>query len=389
MVQFFGVPGAEEATAVTGADCVVVALKSRSIPAASAVALSLEAVTWLESLGVAHIYFKYCSTFDSTDRGNIGPVADALAVHRGEQVMLFVPSAPENGRTVYRSQLFVGDELLAESPMRQHPINPMTRSDIRTLLRAQSTVDVASVFLPDVLAGADTVLDRLRSWPGRVNVVGDAVTEQDMDVWGQVAARRRLSSGSAGLASGLARTRKKTGEFELPQPPAGPRMVLAGSCSAATRAQVTIYRLRHPSMFVDPEQLVRDGDRHLAAIRAFVAGALRVGQSPLVYSTAPPEDLAGVQERVGTDRAAQALEAATGEIARYGVTVGVRRLIVAGGETSGAVVDALGLPGVAVGTEVAPGVPWVITLGPVPLGLLLKSGNFGGPEFFGEAVQWQ
>ncbi|MBF4160771.1 3-oxo-tetronate kinase [Nocardioides acrostichi] len=390
VVQLFGVPEGS-LPEVADADCVVVALKTRSIAAADAVEQSLAATRWLESVGVEHVYVKYCSTFDSTPAGNIGPVVDAIAEHRGAGAVLVAPAAPENGRTVYRSRLFVHDQLLAESPMRDHPLNPMRESDLRVVLAEQSDVPIAAVVLPEVLQGPEIVqraIDALAD--PRVNVVADAVTEADLGVLGQVALRHRVSSGSAGLAAGIAASAGHgdvARASALPEPPAGPVVVLSGSCSSATRAQVERFAAEHPSFVLDPVALDA-GPEHLMVALAFVEEALAAGEVPLVYSTTDPAALVGVQERLGVEHAASLVEAAVGALVGRLVEGGVRRVVVAGGETSGAVVAALGPAGVRIGVEVAPGVPWTITLGDEPVGLLLKSGNFGGPDFFEQAASW-
>jgi uncharacterized protein YgbK (DUF1537 family) len=385
-VQFFGVP---EGLDAVDADCVVVAMKTRSVPADEAVARSLEAARWLESIGVDHVYFKYCSTFDSTAAGNIGPVADALAAERGAARVLIAPSAPENGRTVYQSRLFVHDQLLEQSPLKDHPLNPMRKSDLRVLLAEQSAMPVGAVTLPVVSRGIESVREALDAFGAlRLHVVADAVTDADLDVWAAIALEGPMSTGSAGLAGAMARVRAVSGTPAEPTPlPTGPVGFLSGSCSVATQGQVRHYLGGHPGLFVDVRALDR-GDPVIADIERYLDAALERGEAPLVYSTTGTEELAAVQRDLGVERAAHLVETAMAAAARAMVARGVRRVVVAGGETSGAVVDALGPAGIRIGAEVAPGVPWTITTDEAPIALLLKSGNFGTEEFFSIAEAW-
>lgn len=383
VVQFFGVPN-DGWRSIT-ADCIVIALKSRSVDPAIAVTDSLRALAWLREVGVEHVYFKYCSTFDSTPRGNIGPVLDALSDAQRADSVLVVPSAPRNGRTVYRSRLFVWDQLLHESPMKDHPLNPMWDADVRALLRAQTDRPVDALpweQLHAIEAGQTELPD------GVQYLVGDAISEADLRVLGGIALRHSLSSGSAGLATGMAQVwmAGRTASPAVVVPPSGPVAVLAGSASAATREQVTMFRAEHPSFFIDPRAIARGEDVADAAI-AFVRRELE--NAPLVYSTTAPAEITAIQLELGVDHSAQLVEQVMGVLAVALVDAGVRRLVVAGGETAGAAVSALGVEGIRIGEEVDPGVPWTVTLGARPIGLLLKSGNFGAPDFFGKAIAWE
>jgi len=385
-VQFFGVP---DGITSADADCVVVALKTRSVPAHEAVKQSLEAARWLEDLGVEHVYFKYCSTFDSTPAGNIGPVADALAAERGATRVVIAPSAPENGRTVYQSRLFVHDQLLEESPLKDHPLNPMHKSDLRILLAEQSFTPIEAVPLPVVMRGADAVRAAVGAFEGPlVHVVADAVTDDDLDAWAGVALDQPLSTGSAGLAAAMARAHAGSGMIErsVPLPP-GPIGFLSGSASAATQGQVRHFLRTHSGLYVDANALAA-GDQGISDIERYLDEALAKGESPLVYSTTSLDELTTIQRDLGPGVAAHLVETAMAEAARAMVARGVRRLVVAGGETSGAVVQALGPAGIWIGPEVAPGVPWTVTTDDDPIALLLKSGNFGTEEFFSIAEAW-
>ncbi|GAA1422893.1 four-carbon acid sugar kinase family protein [Agrococcus citreus] len=383
-VQHLGVPDEPD---TSGADVVVVALKSRSIPASDAVAQSVAAARWLLEQGAPQLFFKYCSTFDSTDRGNIGPVAVALADLVDAESVVFAPSVPENGRTVYRSHLFVHDQLLSESPLRDHPINPMRDADLRRVLRAQVDEPVAAVHLDVVAQGATAVRDALTAAAdaGTRFVIADAVDDADLVTWGAALTDARLVTGGAGLAVGMARASLLTADaasraFTVP---AGPAAVLSGSCSAATRRQVAHHRDSHPSFELDVRALA-EGDVPIDEAIAFLRS--HVDERPLVYSSSDPDVVAQIQADLGVDASAALVERAFGRIAAAAVDAGVRQIVVAGGETSGAVVNGLGVRSLAIGPEVDPGVPWTSSGGEVPVALLLKSGNFGQDDIFTRAL---
>ncbi|MFD5090253.1 3-oxo-tetronate kinase [Amycolatopsis thailandensis] len=379
-VLFFGVPS--EGKVIPPHDAIVIALKSRAIPAAEAVSTSLRALHWLRNRNAGQIYFKYCSTFDSTPQGNIGPVLDALSQALSPANVLMTPSSPEHGRTQYQGHLFVGDTLLAESPMRDHPTTPMTDSHLPRLLRAQTTTPVALVTHDTLRRGETAVRDAIDGESGYVLV--DALTEEDLRLLGRVAAASPLVAGAAGLAAGLASARASTTPpLTDTAPPTGPAVVLSGSCSARTLEQVAVMkRLGRPAHRLDP---VATPDPE-----ALAAGALAWYDSlsesgPLVYSTSSPAALRRTQQELGVTRAAAILEKATGLIAVGLVERGVRRLVAAGGETSGAVVTALEVHGGVIGAEAAPGVPWIHPVEDHRPALLLKSGNFGDPDLLAKA----
>ncbi|UBU14856.1 3-oxo-tetronate kinase [Nonomuraea gerenzanensis] len=366
-------------------DAVVIALKTRTIHKADAVARSLRALRWLRAHGAAEqVYFKYCSTFDSTPDGNIGPVLDALADAMEAPIVPMTPSSPEHGRTQYNGYLFVGDVLLGESHMRHHPLTPMTDSYLPRLLEAQSAYRSGVVTLPHVRGRAvERRLAELREQGVRYAFV-DALEEEDLMTAGRALARAPLVAGAAGLAGGLAAARAGAGYDDEPAPePSGPAAVLAGSCSARTLQQVQVMieagRPAHRLDVLadqDPDSLTR---RALAWYDALDPGT----GAPLVYSSLEPAKLRRVQDTLGAERSATILETALGRIARGLVERGVTRLVTAGGETSGAVVSALGVPGGVIGAEAARGVPWIFA--PSGPALLLKSGNFGDPDLLLEA----
>ncbi|NJP89349.1 four-carbon acid sugar kinase family protein [Nonomuraea sp. FMUSA5-5] len=369
-------------------DAVVIALKTRTVHKADAVARSLRALRWLRAHGAAEqVYFKYCSTFDSTPEGNIGPVLDALADALEAPIVPMTPSSPEHGRTQYNGYLFVGDVLLGESHMRHHPLTPMTDSYLPRLLEAQSAYRSGVVTLPHVRGQAvERRLAELREQGVRYAFV-DALAEEDLMTAGRALVRAPLVAGAAGLAGGLAAARAgAAGQEETAAPePSGPAAVLAGSCSSRTLEQVQVMiEAGRPAHRLDA---LTDQDADSLARRALAwYDALDASDgAPLIYSSLEPAKLRRVQQALGAERSAALLESAIGRIARGLVERGVTRLVTAGGETSGAVVSALGVPGGVIGAEAARGVPWIF----VPSGpaLLLKSGNFGDPGLLLEATR--
>jgi uncharacterized protein YgbK (DUF1537 family) len=385
-VLLIGVP--EEAVPDTW-QAAVVALKSRSIPADQAVRQSLAALDWLRRRGCRQFVFKYCSTFDSTPDGNIGPVGEALAHALDARGVVACPAFPETGRTVYQGHLFVGDRLLSESGLEHHPLNPMTDPDLRRWLRRQTREPVGHVPLSVVRDGAAATRAALRekAGQGRCLVIVDAVDDGDLRTVGEACAQAPLVTGGSGVARGLPANFRTAGLLEEPEQGfeglAGRGIVLAGSCSAATRLQVDVFRSRHPSLALEPDAVMTH--RVTAADLVAFASEHR-NETPIIYSTAAPEHVAATQERHGRDAVSSVLEALFAEAAVRLAGDGVRRLVVAGGETSGAVVSALGLRALAIGPEIDPGVPALRTVEGPPLALALKSGNFGSPEFFEKAL---
>ncbi len=389
-VQLLGVPSPE--TAVPDADVVVVALKSRTNPVDEAVAMSLGALEWLRAAGVRQVFFKYCSTFDSTETGNIGPVAEALLDALGADFTIACPALPENARSVYLGHLFVGDTLLSESSMRNHPLNPMTDSNLVRFLARQTQCEVGLVPFAVVDDGPEAVraaFEAARNDGQRIAIV-DAVSERDLAAIGLACADLKLITGGSGVALGLPENFRSAGLLEpqehadaLPAVP-GAEAVISGSCSPATLAQVATLRETSPTFEIDPLALA-DGRQTVTQIIDWAVPKLDRGRI-LITASAPPEKVAAVQERLGVATAGELVENAFSEIAVALVQAGVRRLVVAGGETSGAVVSALGIRGLRIGREIAPGVPCTASIGGRPMALALKSGNFGGPAFFTEAL---
>jgi len=391
-VQAIGVP--EDARLAADADAVVVALKSRTIPAAEAVSQSVAALRWLSGAGARQIYFKYCSTFDSTPVGNIGPVADALLEALGADFAIACPAFPENARTLYKGHLFVGDALLSDSPMKDHPLTPMTDANLVRVLARQTKRAVGLVEHKTVRHGAAAIRERFAELRARgtAYAIVDALADEDLMAIGAACADHALVTAGSGVALGLPQNFFAAGLMQ-PRPDAarlpaagGKPAVLAGSCSAATRRQVALMAARHPAHALDP---VTDPDPARLAEKALsaIASALDAGKPFLVYSTAEPAEVAAVQAKLGAERAATLIEDALALVARRLVASGVRRLVVAGGETSGAVVKALAVKALAIGPQIDPGVPWTMSAGTEPrIALALKSGNFGADDFFEKAL---
>jgi 3-dehydrotetronate 4-kinase len=393
-VQTIGVPAAE--LKLPEVDAVVVSLKSRSIDASLAVSRSLAAEQWLRGRGATHVLFKICSTFDSTDKGNIGPVMDALRVSSGDKIVLVTPAFPETGRTVYQGNLFVGPVPLNESPLKDHPLNPMHDSNLVRVLARQSKTRTGLVELAVVARGADAVRAKLADLAakGVGAAIIDAVFDRDLETIGAVALDHHLSVGASGIGLGLARALvgasvvKAEVASAISEPAVGgPAACLAGSCSQATLGQIASAEKVMPVLHLDPDQVIKGKDEQR---RALAWARERLGSGPvLIVSSAAPDEVASLQARHGRDASGHAIEQAMADIAEELVRTGVRRLVVAGGETSGAVVDRLGIPGFRVGAEIAAGVPVLRAVG-VKSGdmlLALKSGNFGGPEFFSDALE--
>jgi len=396
-VQVIGVPDA--ASPAPDADAVVVALKSRTAPVDEAVAQSLAAARWLRAMGAAQIYFKVCSTFDSTPRGNIGPVAEALMDALQADFVLITPAFPVNARTVFKGHLFVGDLLLSDSSMKNHPLTPMTDANLVRVLQAQlDPVRGRRVGLVDyrvVAQGADAIgrrIDDLRA-EGVTLAVVDALNDDDLRTLARAAATLPLVVAGSGLAIGIPALHglQPDARAAMLPPAGGARAVVSGSCSAATHAQVLNFLAAGGEGFaIDPLQLAAGGD---LAAEALAWALPRLGDAPvLVYATAEPAAVRAVQQQLGAEQAGALVEQALSRIAQGLVQAGVGQLIVAGGETSGACVQRLGIQQLRIGPQIDPGVPWCHAATPARaagLHLALKSGNFGGTDFFTRAFRMQ
>ena len=395
-LQTIGVPAASPAADVDAADvdAIVVALKSRTVAAVDAVAQSLAALEWLRRAGCRQFYFKYCSTFDSTPRGNIGPVAEALLDALGAKLAIACPAFPTAGRTIYMGNLFVGELPLSESGMRHHPLTPMTDANLVRVLQAQSRARVGLVPWSAVAAGADAIrarFDTLRAEGVRLAVV-DAITDADLHAIAAACAGHALITAGSGVAIGLPENFRRAGLLplradaaELPQL-TGLEAVISGSCSQATNGQVAHWiESGRPAVRIDPLEIARGADVAAAALRH--ADALLAAGPVLFYATAAPEQVKSVQAELGVEAAGAMVEQTLARIARDLIERGVRRLVVAGGETSGAVVQALDIAALKIGPQIDPGVPWTATLGKHTILLALKSGNFGSRDFFAKSLR--
>lgn len=386
VVQVIGEPA--ENSPAPDADAIVVALKSRTIAPEDAVRQSLASLDWLRSAGCRQFFFKYCSTFDSTDDGNIGPVCDAFLEALGADITIACPAFPENARSVYQGHLFVGEQLLSESPLKDHPLTPMTDPNLVRVLQRQSKAHVGLVPFATVKAGPGAVraaLDDLASNGPAVAIV-DAIDDDNLMTIGAAMNGLALVTGGSGVAMGLPENFRKAGLLEASGPsdefavPEGATVMIAGSCSAATRKQVEIAKATLPHLQIDPDAVARGEP---VAADAIAWANDNVGDGPvLIYSSADPKDVAAVQERLGRAEAGDMIEGVFAEIAQALRNAGVTRFIVAGGETSGAVVSALDVSALRIGPEIDPGVPWTTSTGAEPIALALKSGNFGAEDFF-------
>ena len=389
-IQTIGVPA--PGLDVDDAEAIVVALKIRSIAAGQAVEAATAAYDWLSARGARHVMYKVCSTFDSTDAGNIGPVADALGAKARGGCALVTPAFPETGRTIYLGHLFVGLTPLNESPLKDHPLNPMHDSNLVRVLQRQSKGPVGLIDLMTVEQGSGAI-SRARAEltaQGYRTAIVDAVFERDLEALGDAAAESAFSVGASGLGLGLARAlsrgRAGAAHARALEAVGGGAAILAGSCSRATLEQIAAVENEMPVLRLSSEALIKDSaetDRALKWARD------RIGSGPVVIaSSEEPERVAALQSRYGREKSGHAIEHALGEIALGLVAQGVRRLVVAGGETSGAAVDRLGVSAFRLGPEIAAGVPLMRTVGRNggELQMALKSGNFGGRDFFARAL---
>lgn len=386
-VQVMEVP--DKSADLAGYDAVVVALKTRTCPVSDAVSLSLAAADALLAGGAKQLFFKYCSTFDSTDEGNIGPVAEALLARLDARQAIVCPAFPTNKRTVYQGNLFVGDVPLAESPMKDHPLTPMRDSNLVRVLQRQTKLKVGLIPFAVVDAGPDTIKTAIAAADQRDErfVVLDAITDRHLVDMGTAAAGMKLITGGSGVALGLPANFVRAGLMRAAEAPAtirapkGRALILAGSCSVATRGQVkAAIDAGLPALRLDPLTLAT-GEMTTARIVAWVKDQ-PADRTPLVYSSADPEAVAAAQAKLGRDKAGTIVEEALAAAAVGLADAGFTRLIVAGGETSGAVVNGLGVTALEIGPEIDPGVPWTRAIGGRDMVLALKSGNFGAPDFF-------
>lgn len=372
----------------------VIALKCRTASVTEAVTETGAALAWLERTGARRFFWKYCSTFDSTPSGNIGPVAEALMRTLGTAQTIYCPAFPENGRSVYKGRLFVGDVPLDESPMKDHPLTPMRDSSLERLLAPQVKGEVGAVYWHDVHQGAAAIRVRLDALSARGvgHVVVDALDERDLQSLAEACWDMDLVTGGSALALGLPACYRAHGEIgettALQDPPevTETSLVLSGSCSAMTQAQVTEFAHHAPALKLTPLSLAANFDAELEKALAWLDG-LPLQAPKMIYATAEPQEVALAQEALGREQAGALVERALAALARHALERGIRRFVVAGGETAGAVTQTLAVNRLDIGAEIAPGVPWTFArYGEEPIALALKSGNFGEETFFEDAL---
>lgn len=379
-IQMNGVPNKPLQNIV---DAVVISLKSRSTPVNEAIEQSLQAVSWLQENGCHQFYFKYCSTFDSTAKGNIGPVTDALLDALQEDFTVISPALPINGRTLFNGYLFVGSVLLNESGMQNHPITPMKDANLVRLMDAQSRGKTGLVTSADVFKGVQTIKNRfveLKQQGYRYAVV-DAVDNSQLAVLAEAVSDFKLVTGGSGLGAYMAeRLSGGKSSQDVFTPNKAKTVVLSGSCSVMTNKQVTTYKTKAATIQLDVEQAVNDPN-YVEELYQWVISHLNEPLAPMVYATVPPEVLREIQTKFGVDKASHSIENTFAKLAEKLKKAGVTNFISAGGETSSIIVQQLGFSGFHIGKQIAPGVPWLQAI-EEPIFLALKSGNFGQEDFF-------
>ena len=383
-VQMNGVPDEQLSEDV---DAIVISLKSRSNPAAEAVQQSLAALHWLQKNGATQFYFKYCSTFDSTAAGNIGPVTDALLHALNEDFTIITPALPVNGRTIFNGYLFVGQVLLNESGMQNHPITPMTDANLIRLMDKQAQGKTGLVPYAEVIKGAENVkrcFAQLKQQGYRYAVV-DAVDNSQLAILAEAVAEMKLVTGGSGLAAYMAQYQAQNKQHQAFVPPKGKTVILSGSCSVMTNKQVADYQQKAAAKWLDVSQCLSQ-DNYVEELFSWVVTHLDETFAPMVYATVPPEKLKQIQQQFGAETASRAIEQTFAQLAARLRDYGVTNFITAGGETSSIVVQQLGFKGFRIGKQIAPGVPWLAALD-APIYLALKSGNFGKEGFFSQAQE--
>ncbi len=370
-------------------DACVVSLKSRSCPVHQAISQSLSVLDWAKKQGAEKFFFKYCSTFDSTSKGNIGPVTDALLDALGETATVVCPALPVNGRTVYKGYLFVGDVLLNESGMQNHPITPMKDANLLRLMEDQAQGKAALIDQNIVAKGSKSITKVLRNYrnQGKHYIVIDSICTKDLDI---VAAaiyhEMSLFTGGSGLGGGLAKyiatSQASYGKpaSSLGEPQKAETVILSGSCSLMTQAQVKNYQDKAPAFCLDVAQAIKN-NHYPQEIAAWYQNNNNQPLAPLIYATTDAQALKEIQKNHGGDIASKAIENVFSALAKILQQQGVCNFIIAGGETSGAVVQSLNIQSFYIGPKIAPGVPWVKCT-KNHYSLALKSGNFGDENFF-------
>ena len=390
-IQLLGTPSKNDV--VPSVDAVIIALKTRTILVEDAIEQSLQAMNWLKNAGAKQFFFKYCSTFDSTDEGNIGPVIDALMAGLETQFTIACPAFPETERTIFKGHLFVGDKLLSDSPMKDHPLTPMTDSNLVSTLSRQTSQKVGLVEYTDISGGPSEIrkaFEKLQKEHVAIAVT-DVLNDEHLYLLGEAVKDFKLITGGSGIALGLPSQLKsqknhkeETTVHKLPEV-LGKELILSGSCSEMTLAQVNEFSKKYCTLKLNPVELAESNSALDNAVDWVIQAK---GKEPiLVYASAPPDAVKEVQQRLGRDLASSTVENALAKIARAAVQNGFRRIVVAGGETAGAVVSNLGIKGIMIGEQIDPGVPTTVSIGNPSIGLVLKSGNFGSADFFEKALK--
>ncbi|PKH02328.1 hypothetical protein CXF72_12135 [Psychromonas sp. MB-3u-54] len=377
----------------SNADAVVVSLKSRSCPSEEAIIDSLNALEWLKQQGCQQFYFKYCSTFDSTAQGNIGPVTDALLNALNEDFTLICPALPVNGRTVFNGHLFVMGQLLSESGMRNHPVTPMTDSNLIHLMNAQSQGKSGLVDYQTIEKGVSHIKDRFTQLKleGKRYAVVDAFRAEHLDAIGESITDLKLITGGSGLAASIAKSWSKhlqdqTNAKQAGYPQKAATVIFSGSCSVMTNQQVNAYKAKAPHFAINIEQCLNQ-ENYSDQVFHWVVNHLNHAMAPMIYATADANELKDIQQQYGARVSSQAVEQFFSQLAIKLQAFGIRNFIVAGGETSGIVTQSLQVNGFHIGPQIAPGVPWVKSINS-ELSLALKSGNFGNESFFTTAQEY-
>ena len=390
-IQLLGTPSKNDV--VPSVDAVIIALKTRTIPVGDAIEQSLQAMNWLKTAGAKQFFFKYCSTFDSTDEGNIGPVIDALMAGLETQFTIACPAFPETERTIFKGHLFVGDKLLSDSPMKDHPLTPMTDSNLVSTLSRQTSQKVGLVEYTNISRGPTEIRKAFNQLQkgGVAIAVTDVLNDEHLYFLGEAVKDFKLITGGSGIALGLPSQlnshknhKEETTVHKLPEV-LGKELILSGSCSEMTLAQVNEFSKKYCTLKLNPVELAENNSALDNAVDWVIQAK---GKEPiLVYASAPPDAVKEAQQRLGRDLASSTVENALAKIARAAVQNGFRRIVVAGGETAGAVVSKLGIKGIMIGEQIDPGVPTTVSIGNPSIGLVLKSGNFGSADFFEKALK--
>jgi uncharacterized protein YgbK (DUF1537 family) len=389
-IQLNGIPTAD---IEIQADAVVISLKSRSCPVDEAISSSLAALEWLKQRGCQQYYFKYCSTFDSTAKGNIGPVTDALLDALDEKFTIICPALPVNGRTVFNGHLFVLGELLSDSGMKNHPVTPMSDSSLMRLMDNQSAGKTGLVNYQSIEQGPEKVIESfsaLQKSAKRYAVV-DAFNASHLDILGKAVSQLNLLTGGSGLAAGIAKnwsahlsdqsSAKKAG-----YPAAEKTIILSGSCSVMTNQQVANYITQAPYFALDIKACL-ENNNYLEQVFNWVVAHLDAPLAPIVYATSSTDTLKEIQSLYDAEASSQCVEQFFSQLALQLKEYGIKNFIIAGGETSGVVTQSLAVDAFYIGPQIAPGVPWVKSV-TGELSLALKSGNFGDQHFFTTAQEF-